>query len=179
MSDFPYEFCAIIVDKGIWFSDWIFWEKFQVLKKDFKSQSKSKNCWIFGFFKSTDQILPTFGSLPRKVWFLTNTESAKKGFPRLRELAPSYRIMQPGKSLVEGLCSHSDFDSSTHNLPGCKGLTASRQAGLGPPGSASLLPRSVPTAASGEGAALTGRRCMARWRLHWNQVIDSNYSTIK
>ena len=57
MTDFPYEFGAIIVYKGIGFFDCFFWEKFQVLKKDFKSKSKSKNCWIFGFFKSTDQIL--------------------------------------------------------------------------------------------------------------------------
>ena len=55
MSDFPYKFGAIIDDKGIGFFDWIFWEK------DFKSKSKSKTCWIFGFFKSTDQMLPTFG----------------------------------------------------------------------------------------------------------------------
>ena len=75
MSDFPYEFGAIINEKGIRFFDWIFWEKFQVLKKDLKSKSKSKNCWIFGFFKSTDQILPTFG------YRMVTTQAAPTVYP--------------------------------------------------------------------------------------------------
>jgi len=93
MSDFPYKFGAIIDDKGIGFFDWIFWEK------DFKSKSKSKTCWIFGFFKSTDQILPTFGpdlisGIPWRLWLASPLSSVDPPHPTRRNFFMSLQTVR-------------------------------------------------------------------------------------
>ena len=60
MSDFSYEFGAIIDDKGIWFFDWIFWEKFQVLKR-ISNQSPSPK--IVGFLDFSSPQIKSFQPL--------------------------------------------------------------------------------------------------------------------